>query len=55
MTKSDGIMLGLYLMIFALGVEMMSHGSNVGIAQVGLISVLFPLRLYMILKRRQRS
>jgi hypothetical protein len=54
MRAHDAIMLTLYFLAFALGIEMAVHGNIVGYLQVYLISVLFPLRLAMVLKRTRK-
>lgn len=52
MRLQDQIMLTLYLMAFALGIEISIHGLVVGYFQVILIAALFPLRLQMALRRQ---
>jgi hypothetical protein len=47
----DAIMLTLYLLAFAMGIQMAIHGENLGYVQVAFISVLFPFRLALAIKR----
>ena len=51
MRAQDAIILTLYLLAFALGIQMSVHGENLGYVQVAFISVLFPFRLALAIKR----
>lgn len=52
MRKRDAVMFAGYLVLIALGTEMMSRQPVLGFSQAVVCAVLFAARLYFILKRR---